>query len=216
MYKNKRILAFIPARSGSKRLPQKNKKLLKNKPLFMWTINEAMKSKYLDKLIVSTDDKEIGNKTKKIKSILTVKRKKVLANDKTQVEKVVHDYLSNNILNYELVCVLQPTSPLRKAKDIDDAIKSLVKSKHRSLISVCGVTKKSKFIVGVQNGLIEKKIKNNNKFKLNGAIYLSYIHYFIKYKTFFSNKTIAFKMPKSRSIDIDTDNDFKKIEKFLN
>ena len=118
--------------------------------------------------------------------------------------------------NIKIAKKIYMIEPLFKAKDIDDAIKSLVKSKHRSLISVCGVTKKSKFIVGVQNGLIEKKIKNNNKFKLNGAIYLSYIHYFIKYKTFFSNKTIAFKMPKSRSIDIDTDNDFKKIEKILN
>lgn len=216
MYKNKRILAFIPARSGSKRLPKKNKKLLKNKPLFMWTINEAMKSKYLDKLILSTDDKEIENRTKKIKSILAVKRKKVLANDKTQVEKVVHDYLSNNNLNYDLICVLQPTSPLRKAKDIDDAIKSLIKSKHKSLISVCTTTKKSKFIVSIKNGFIEKKTKNNSKFKLNGAIYLSCIDYFIRHKTFFSSKTIAFKMPKSRSIDIDTDNDFNKVKNFLN
>ena len=137
--KNKKILAIIPARGGSKGIPRKNIKLLAGKPLIAYTIEAALKSKYLDRVIVSTEDREIAE-TSRHYGAEVIKRPKILAKDKAKTIDVIFHLL--NVLkekNYipEIIVLLQPTSPLRIVKDIDKAIELFLKEKCESVVSVC-------------------------------------------------------------------------------
>lgn len=135
MINGKKILAIIPARGGSKGILKKNIKPLKGKPLIAWTIEEAKKSKLLDKIIVSTDDEEIMNVAKKWGAEVPFLRPSELARDDTPgIAPVLHalEYFSD----YEYVVVLQPTSPLRLAEDIDEAIYLCEKNKSNFCVSV--------------------------------------------------------------------------------
>jgi len=126
--KNKKILAIIPARGGSKGIPQKNIKPLFGKPLIAYTIKSALQSKYLDRMIVSTEDKEITKISEKY-GAKVIKRPKKLSTDKSKTIDAVLYCL--NILadkNYvpDIIVLLQPTSPLRTTKTIDLAIKTFI------------------------------------------------------------------------------------------
>ena len=124
------ILAIIPARGGSKSIPRKNLKLLAGKPLMAWTIEESKKSKYLTRIIVSTDDREIAEVAKKYGAEAPFLRPVEIAQDlSTDVEFLSHalNWLKDNE-NYEpeIILRLPPTSPLRKAEHIDEGIKALL------------------------------------------------------------------------------------------
>lgn len=126
MINGKKVLAIIPARGGSKGIPKKNIKPLNGKPLIAWTIEEAKKSVYIDKLIVSTDCEEILEVAKEFGAEVPFKRPAELAQDDTpSVELILHaiDYLSG----YDYITLLQPTSPLRVVKDIDQCISKTIK-----------------------------------------------------------------------------------------
>ena len=129
MINNKTILAVITARKGSKRLKNKNLIPLDKKPLIQWTIEEAIKSKYIDRLIISTDDENIISLASKFNGVtIPFIRPENLSSDKaTSVDVIKHAlsfYESNNII-FDYVLLLQPTSPLRICKDIDDSIQEL-------------------------------------------------------------------------------------------
>ena len=122
MYKGKKIFGLVTARSGSKRLKNKNTLKLHKKPLFYWTINEAKKSKYLDNLYISTDDKKIKFFIKRQSKINLINRTKKLSQDGTKSEDVVSDFIKKVKSGYDIICLLQPTSPYRRYFDIDNAI----------------------------------------------------------------------------------------------
>jgi CMP-N-acetylneuraminic acid synthetase len=193
LYKGKKIFGLVTARAGSKRLKNKNTLKLHKKPLFYWTINEAKKSEYLDNLYISTDDKKIKFFIKKQSKINLINRAKKLSQDGTKSEDVVSDFIKKVKSGYDIICLLQPTSPYRRYFDIDNAIKKMVNNNSKTLISIT-----------------ESKNKN---YKFNGAIYLVDAIFFKKNKTFHNKKTIFYKMPKSRSLDIDTKEDFKIAKK---
>ena len=138
---NEEILAIIQARGGSKTIPGKNIKLIAGKPLISWTIEEAKKSKYIDRIVVSTDDKKIAAVAKKYGAEVPFLRPKKLAADKAKsIDLLQHAlwWLKENE-NYcpDVVVQLKPTNPLRKAVHIDNCIKIFLKSKNiDSLITV--------------------------------------------------------------------------------
>ena len=135
MYTNKKFLAIIPARGGSKRLPRKNVLDLCGKPLIAYTIEAALKSKYIDKVIVSSDDEEILNISSNFGADI-IKRPIDLANDTaTTIDAIKHTI--DNFENYDYIVLLQPTSPLRNEKHIDEAIELLEKKKADAVVSVC-------------------------------------------------------------------------------
>ena len=208
MYKKKKIVILIPARKGSKRLPKKNFLQFNKKPLICWTINEALKSMYADKIFVSSDMAKILNLKKKFKNILFVKRPRNISQDSTTTSEVVIDFINKYNDEFDYLCLLQPTSPLRKSFDIDKSIKLIINNESNSLVSVSAL--KNEYPLDKKNNLTKLKKKN---YYLNGAIFISKINFIKKFKGFLTNKTSLYVMPKNRSVDIDNHIDFKKAEK---
>lgn len=133
------VLAIIPARGGSKGLPRKNIRPLNGKPLIAYTIEESKKSEYINRIVVSTEDKEIAEVSNKYGAKI-IKRPLELAKDNTPtIDVVLHtlDDLKNN--EPDIIVLLQPTSPLRTSQDIDNAIKSFIEQDCDSVVSVCEI-----------------------------------------------------------------------------
>lgn len=219
MYKNKTFLAIIPARGGSKRLPRKNVLDLCGKPLIAWSIEAGMKSKYLDKVVVTSDDEEILDISKSYRA-QSIKRPNELANDTaTTFDAIKHTI--DNIEVYDYVVLLQPTSPLRDEKHIDEAIELLETKNADAIVSVCemehsplwsNVLQKD----GSMNNFLREEILNKRSqdlekyYRINGAIYICKIEKLLEEKTFFIKENIfAYKMDRKSSIDIDEEIDFK-------
>lgn len=227
--KNREAIALIPARGGSKGLPNKNIRELFGKPLIAWTIIEAKKSPHIKKIIVSTDSKKIARIAKCHGADEIILRPKSLATDKSKmIDTVIHavKYLSKNRHSFEIIVLLQPTSPLRKAMDVDKAIRLLSLNNAMSIVSVCEVDDHPLFANtlpsdGRMNNFLTRNIERKNRqelptyYKLNGAIYLARIDYIKKEKSFYGKQTFAYIMPKERSIDIDNELDFIKAEIIL-
>jgi len=222
MYKGKSILGLIPARGGSKGLPGKNIKPLLGKPLIVWTIEQALASKYLDRVIVSTDSEEIAEISKKYGAEVPFMRPKELATDEAKsIDVVLYTvkWMEENDKSYDLLMLLQPTSPLRTAEDIDRAIELLFEKRANAIVSVCEVDHHPYWSNvlpedGCMKNFIRPEAINKSRqelpifYRLNGAIYLAYWNYLKQEKTFFGDKTFAYIMPKEWSIDIDEEIDF--------
>jgi len=230
MYKGKNILGLIPARGGSKGLPGKNIKPLLAKPLIAWTIEQALASKYLDRVVVSTDDKEIAEISKKYGADVPYIRTKELAKDNAKgIDVVLHsiDWLEENDKQYDLMMLLQPTSPLRRSEDIDKVIELLFLKEAKAIVSVCEVDHHPFWANtlpedGCMKDFIRQEIMNENRqelpvfYRLNGAIYLAYCNYIKEQKGFFGEETFAYIMPQERSIDIDNNVDFELVKILTN
>src|SRR3990172_8434607 len=140
MYKGKSVLGIIPARGGSKGLSRKNIRLLAGKPLIAWTIEQANTSKYLDKVIVNTDDQQIADTAKKYGADVPFLRPRELAGDTTpMIDVIFHtlNFFKNSGTAFDYLALLEPTSPLRADHDIDNAIQKLISETDAdSLVSV--------------------------------------------------------------------------------
>ena len=226
MYCNKKILTIIPARGGSKRLPRKNLKPLSGKPLIVWTIEQALLSKYNDTVIVSTDDKKIALISTSHGAEVPFLRPKGLATDNTKgIDVILHavKWFDEKVEPYDIIVTLQPTSPLRLCSDIDKTIELLFLKKAKAIVSVCecehhpfwsNTLPKSG---SMKNFLTPDIINKSGKklptfYRLNGAVYLAYKEYLMEKKSYFGNHTYAYEMPIERSVDIDNQSDFKYAE----
>ena len=223
-----KIISIIPARGGWKGLPKKNILELAGKPLIAWTIESSLKSKYISKTIVSSDCDEILNISSKYGSEI-LKRPDELARDTTPTEPVVEHILQNikDLGNYSYLVLLQPTSPLRDEKDIDEAISKLIQEKDATaLISVKEIDNKILKAFKINNNGYLEGISNNKYpfmrrqdlpkvFMPNGAIYIISINEFLKTKRLFSDNAISYLMNEEKSLDIDTIDDFEKIKNYI-
>ena len=218
MYLNKRIIGIIIARENSKRLKKKNIKKLWGKPLLAHTIIAAKNSIYLDKVVISTESKNIVKIAKKYKCEAPFIRPKKLSLDYVSATDVFFHALKKIKEYFDYAVLLQPTSPLRTAEDIDQSIVKIINENGDSLISVYYTKKKNKFAVRVKNNKIYK-LKNKNYevkiYYLNGAIFMCNVLYFMKNKNFYSNKTIPYFMKKKYSVDIDYQKDFNNLINFF-
>lgn len=217
------ILAIIPARSGSKRLVHKNIKILKNKPLIAWSIEAALKSKYIKNVIVSTDSQEYARIAMQYGAQVPYLRDRSLSDDTSSsfdVIKNIIDFYANKNISFKHIVLLQPTSPLRNNKHIDEALDLFFKKKANSVISVCECEHSPLWSNTIpENGAMDlflpSEIKNlrsqdlEKYYRLNGAIYIAKIKEFMQYKGFFMPNSFAYKMESIYSIDIHTDYDFK-------
>ena len=220
-FKKQKILAIIPARGGSKGVVRKNIRLLSDKPLIAHTIESALKSKYLDRIIVSTEDEEIFNVSKKF-GVEVIERPNILADDKASTESVVIQLLG--VLKKagyvpDGIILLQPTSPLRTAEDIDSAIEIFLKNKYESVVSVCELKHPVhwSFVIGDKylKPIFDIKYSKKRRQDLpkayipNGAIYISTRNNLLKYKNFCHKNIMPYVMPAERSVDIDNEIDFE-------
>ncbi|MBN8568780.1 MAG: acylneuraminate cytidylyltransferase family protein [Ignavibacteria bacterium] len=226
MYRGKKIAALITARGGSKGIPKKNITKLCGKPLIQWTVESAMKSGYIDKVFLSTDNDEIINSVKKFPVEVPFKRPKNLSSDKaTSTDVILHfiEWMKKSSNEYDVLLLLQPTSPFRKSEHIDSSIKKFIASKEAlSLISVTENVKSPYLSRKLNsNGYIENlfNVKSEKRrqdipvtYYINGAIYLTEVKNFEKYKTFQTPKTLSYIMPYYSSIDIDEPMDLKIAE----
>ena len=216
------MLAIVPARGGSKGLANKNIKKFNGIPLIIHTLKAAIKSKYISRIIVSSDDEKILSICRKIKGIeIPYKRPKYLAKDNSIVTDTffhLFDWIKKKEgTEPKEFCVLQPTSPLRLAKDIDGAINFFYNTNANAVLSVYEIQpiffrlsneKKIKSLLGNnQEGMLPRQ-KLNNYVMQNGAVHVFNTKNLRKTKTYYSNKTYGYLMPQRRSIDIDNEIDF--------
>ena len=223
------MLAIVPARKGSKGLPNKNIKKLNGLPLIVHTLREAIKSKLVSRIIVSTDDDKIFSICKKIKGVeIPYKRPKYLAEDNSIVTDACFHLLDwiqkKEGKEPKEFCVLQPTSPLRTAKDIDGAINFFNNTKALAVLSVCEIQpiffklsekKKIKSLLKNNKELMLPRQKINNYVLQNGAVHIFKTNSLRKNKTYYTNKTYGYLMPRHRSIDIDNEIDFILAEEIM-
>lgn len=221
MINGNKIIAIIPARGGSKGLHRKNVRLLGGKPLIAWTIEAAHASRYLDRVILSSDDDEIISVAAEYKCEIPFKRNSNLATDDTPSIEVVIDALKH-CPGYEWVVLLQPTSPMRTSEDIDRTIEQLVTLNAPACVTVCE-TEQSPYwmfaletearllpIIPVSN--FSRRQDMPPTYALNGAVYVARTDWLLSERTFISTDTVAYIMPSERSIDIDTEEDLHKIQ----
>ena len=208
--KNKLVNVLIPARSGSKRLPNKNIKNLCGKPLIAWTIEAAKNSNFVKEIYVSTDSEEIAEISLTYGALVPRLRSKLLSTDRsTSVDTALDfsEYFRNNSDAGEML-LMQPTSPLRFSSHIDNFMQ-MVKNKNSSqCVAVRNVTK---FFL-LANKIVEK---DNEIFVPNGSMYYTKIELLKKERTFFTNISDLFLMDDFHSIDIDTKVDWDIAEACL-
>jgi CMP-N,N'-diacetyllegionaminic acid synthase len=227
MYNYKTILGLIPARGGSKRLPGKNIKKLGNKPLIAWTIEAAKGSKYLDRIVVSTDSDKIIKVAEDWRAEVPFKRPNYLATDDSSSEDAIIHALElikiNDHNEYDYLVLLQPTSPFRTSSHIDKAIKQLISNvKADAIVGVynnhfvdLGVAQEDEFC-SHKTSLSELNGKQEHaSYIINGAIYITKTSNFLEDKSFYKRICIPYVMEKKSSLDIDTKNDWLLAKKSL-
>lgn len=228
--KNRRkVVALIPARAGSKGVINKNIRELNGSPLIAYTIQAALQSKFIDDVYVSSDSETIRDYAE-THHCKVIKRPSEFALDGSPASEVVKHFistLSTGIKQLDpLIVYLQPTSPLRNAAHIDNALCLLEKEQHSRLISVVEMLH-SPFKAfqlnqsGELESLFDESFTNRRRQDLprvmlpNGAIYTFLLSEFISHNGFPSNGSIPYIMGADVSVDVDTEEDFKKIESLL-
>ena len=225
MYKSQTFLAILPARGGSKRLPKKNILDLKGKPLIAYSIEAGLQSKYIDKVIVSSDDDEILDTSKAFGAEI-IKRPDALASDTaTSFDAIKHTI--ENIEKYDYIVLLQPTSPLRSALQIDEAIELLETKEANAIVSVCEMDHSPLWSNtlpkdGNMSGFLRDEVLNKRSqdletyYRVNGAIYICKTEKLLEEESFFLKENIyGFVMDRESSVDIDEAIDFKLAEVLL-
>ena len=194
-----KIYGFIPARNGSKRLHNKNIKLINGKSLVEYAIDASLKSRYINETVVSTDNPLIKRIAER-KNVRCIDRKKELCMDYTSTQEVINDFIHSLISSSfndltasaytesDCTVLLQPTSPLRTAGDIDNGIRMFMDNAFDSVVSVNEV---APFM-----------------YYPNGAVFV------FKHNVYTDNMGF-FLMPKKRSVDVDTDFDFQICEQIM-
>jgi CMP-N,N'-diacetyllegionaminic acid synthase len=215
-----KVLAIIPARSGSKGIPLKNIKKLSGKPLIEYSINTAHNSKRIDKLIVSTDDKKIAKISKFLGAEVPFLRPKILSTDSSQtIDLVKHAIKKLEKLNYipDIITILQPTSPFRTFNMIDESINLLEKSNSTSVISVAKI-KNHPYSSFSFNGEYLKPVKKNfQKYYQRqllpellyptGGIYTFWTSTLLRYNSIYGSKIKPMIIDDDK-VNIDIDNNF--------
>jgi len=222
-------LIFIPARSGSKRIKNKNLKEFCGFPLIYWTIRSALKCNIKNTFImVSTDSELIADEATSLGASVPFLRSTENSQDNSNVVDAVLEALQHQSLNeleVENIILLQPTSPLRLPRDIEKAFLEFNKEKLDSIISVCECSHPPYWSNTLPSDLsmidflnYEKKEKDKRiYYRLNGSIYIIKKQVLQNSRNFFTPKNSkAFIMPKERSIDIDTCFDFEMAELLMN
>ena len=225
MYKNKKFLAIIPARSGSKSIPNKNIMSICGKPLIAYTIDAGKKSKYIDEIIVSTDSEIIKVIAQQYGVKVPFLRPEELSKDTSKsIDVVLHvlNFYKKNHVSFDYVILLQPTSPLRTFEHLDNAIEKLIESKSTSLVSVCEVDENPVLMRRIENGKLKEVISFEGTnlrrqdlptfYIFNGALYINSNDMLTNQKKFVDENTVPYVMDKESSIDIDTMLDARLVE----
>ena len=228
MYKNKKILAVIPARGGSKGVPRKNIIEIGGHPLIKYTIDCGKNSKYLDRVIISTEDLLIKRVAEENGGDVPFLRPKELAEDTSKtIDCIVHavDTLESMEEEYDYVMVLQNTVPLRKSWHIDEAIEMIVNSNERSLVSISEVDEHPILMRTLNEDKTVRNLLQMNStmrrqdfpkfYKVDGAIYIQKLDKDFNLDTSLNDGKLGYMMDKKYTTDIDNYIDIKIVEYYL-
>ncbi|MBN1799973.1 MAG: acylneuraminate cytidylyltransferase family protein [Candidatus Lokiarchaeota archaeon] len=212
-----KIICIIPARGGSKGIKKKNIRMINGIPLIAYTIIEALKCKKINRIIVSTDDKEIAAISKKYGAEVFDRPPELSSDESSTIDAIfnVIGQIEGLKEDSTIILLLQPTSPLRTVLDIEQSINLFLNSECDSIVSV----KESEHppywtLILEQNYLkflFDRKTSRRQDYEKtfipNGAIYIAKLDILKKYNTFYCPKTLPYIMPKERSVDIDQELD---------
>ena len=222
------VVGIIPARGGSKTVPNKNIRLLAGKPLIYYTIAEALKSAYIKRIIVSTDDRKIAAVARRYGAEV-IERPEELARDDTPmlpaIQHAVRTLEEKEHYQPDVVVLLQPTSPLRTVADIDGAIEKFRKTTCTSVVSVCEIDYPLHWMYTLDGDRLKPIVAEGEEitrrqdaprtYRFNGAVYVLHCDTLLKEDSLLGNDIRAYIMPPERSVDIDTMLDFKLAEILL-
>lgn len=217
----KKFLAIIPARGGSKRIPNKNIKLFNQKPLIHYTIKQALDSKLFDRVVVDTDSRKIAQIATRYGAEVPFLRPRELSGDKAKVVDAIL-YLLDRLKNEEAyepthIVILQTTSPLREIKDIEDCLNLINKTNATTVLTVCSTHPRLYYMDKNKNIILangsEKQSTNMQEWKpayiLNGCfVYVVSVKALREEKSIITKNTKAIICEKWRSVDLDNPEDW--------
>jgi CMP-N-acetylneuraminic acid synthetase len=221
-----KVVCVIPARGGSKGVPRKNIRKLADKPLIAYTIEQALQSQYIDRTIVSTEDKEIADISKQCGAEVPFMRPGTLAGDQVATVDVLLHTISwleeEEKYNFDILVLLHTTTPLRSVKDIDSCIEMLHSTKADNIISVTEAHRNPYFnmveinpngkVQLVKKGSFSSRQSAPKVYDMNSSIYVWWKDLLKKERNIIFENSKIYVMPKARSIDIDDNMDFKLVE----
>ncbi|MEW6055178.1 MAG: acylneuraminate cytidylyltransferase family protein [Bdellovibrionota bacterium] len=225
MIQGKKVLAVICARGGSKGIPRKNIRALGGKPLIVWSIEEAKKSRFIDRLVLSSDDQEIIQVAEKFGCEAPFVRPAELAGDEVSgVDPVLHAL--KELPGYDYVVLLQPTSPFRTAQDIDGCIELCLEKSSPSCVSIAEAEQSPYWMFSLNEGLClsplfdlksmpTRRQEAKTVYSLNGAVYVAKTDWLLKTRGFLTAETSGYLMPKERSLDLDDELDWDVAQALL-
>lgn len=216
-----KILYVVTARGGSKGVPRKNIKLLGEIPLVAYKIIAARKCHYDSRIIVSTDDEEIAEVSRKYGAEVPFLRPAELATDSADSADVVMHTMNwvdeNDDEKYDYVCLMEPSSPFASYKDFDEAIKLMIEKDADTLLGMKEIEVNTVFIHSLdeKGGLSKfyhaikdlpsiRRQDQKKEYTMNGCMYIAKWDYFMKYKMFHSENSVPYIMPEETSVEIDT------------
>lgn len=224
MIDGKSVLAIITARGGSKGLPRKNVRPVGGRPLVAWSVDAALRSTIVDRVVLSSDDAEIIAAARDAGCEIPFIRPADLATDSATAIDAVHHALRSLPQTYDYVVLLQPTSPLRLAADIDGAVVTCHETDAHSCVSVCAVDKSPYWMyrmdtAGALAPVLDGGPRGRGRrqdqpdvYVINGAVYVAQTAWLMDQDSFVAAGTIGYVMPKERSIDVDDAIDLRLID----
>lgn len=217
-----KLLALILARGGSKGIPRKNIKLLAGKPLLGWTINAVKQAGGIHRIVVSTEDEAIASVARTLGAeVPFIRPRSLSADDTPSIEPVLHAL--EQLPEVDWVLLLQPTSPLRTAEDIEGIVQLCIERSAMSAVSVSEVHTHPYWMF-TRDGekrlqpLVSEQPKITRRqdlppaYALNGALYLAQRDWLIEQRRFVGPDTLGYVMPRERSVDLDTPQDWGRVE----
>lgn len=222
MIEKQRVLAVVPARSGSKGLPGKNLRQLGDRPLVAWSVPEAKKSRYIDKLVLSSDSDEILDVGRAYGFDEVIKRPSELATDTARAEDVLIHALEAQDEHFGYILMLHSTVPLRQAEDIDGSIELCHRAGAPACVAVAEPAKSPYWmfqraekdclepLFGWEN-LRKRRQDLPSAYIPTGAVFVATTEWFCKTRDFYCDRTVGYVMPNSRAIDIDAETDFQLV-----
>ena len=232
MYNNKKIVAIIAARSGSKSIKDKNLSIINGKTLLYWIIKKALNSKYLDKVYVSTDSLKYQKLSKKYGAYCPVLRpKKISGSNATEIDYILHslEYMKKiGETTPDYIVRLQPTSPFQITSDIDNSIEKIVKNNKATSLQVISESSQNPikalkisknnylspyFLINSHNNIFNRQKVSKAYYRSN--IIISKTKYIMKHKDQIGNRSLYYIISHYRSIDINDKFDLE-VAKMLN
>jgi CMP-N,N'-diacetyllegionaminic acid synthase len=223
----RKVLALVTARGGSKGLPGKNVRPLCGRPLIKWSIDTALACTEIDALVVSTDDEQIATIAANAGAEVPFIRPPALAGDTaSSIDVIIHalDFLESNGRFFDVVLLLEPTSPLREVADIQAALQRMIDTRAAAIVSVCRAEsthpafmfrttaqgRLEPFLLASPTGVRRQEIEP--LFYLDGTLYASTVESLRTQRSFYHEDTLAYEVSKWKALEIDDIDDFEMVK----